>query len=453
MIDDVTKNGFITSINTNTHPLAKARMMQKTRLLYFAALESIVCSCAPDTEYLNARLSQYRDFLVGKETKIPLTDASRNDAVKMLVNDSFMPWKRKYRFFLLCDAALIIPDKDKMGRAAAEKAYDMIEKHLSAGKKEKFHELLEILYNDDAIPPVFECAENLITQFRENRNFAEQKEIRIMVTATMSTGKSMLINALIGKHVTRTAVDSCTTNLCFLYNKPLEDDRFHLSESSINLNATSEDLANAGKCSIASYFRTLVRPQFRICLIDTPGVNLAENQSSERVTLKAIEETRKAIRGKKYDKLLYVLSVPTGPTDEKDHLEYVYKNVPKKKVIFVLNQLDRCDNITSLISESIDKAKIHLQNIGFKNPVIWPMAAQFSLLLKRKQSNENLNSNEQDEFDLKLKMFNTPEYDLSAYYDKAFVADKPQSGDKLLDMCFATGLHGLEAILYGGTGK
>ena len=450
-MDDATKNGFITSINTNTHPLVKARMMQKTRLLYFAALESIVCSCAPDTEYLNARLSQYRDFLVGEETAISLTDENSTDIIKMLVNDSFMPWKRKYRYLLLCDAALIIPDK--VDRDAVEKAYDMIKKHLSAVKQKKLHDLLEILYNDDAIPPVFECAENLITQFRENRIFAAQKEIRIMVTATISTGKSTLINALIGKPVTKTAVDSCTTNLCFLYNKPFEDDRFHLSESSINMNAAPEDLANAGKCSIASYFRTLVRPQFRICLIDTPGVNLAENQSSERVTLKAIKETRKAIREKKYDKLIYVLSPPTGGKDERDHLEYVYKNVPNEKIIFVLNQLDFENMKNDSITASINSAKSHLQNNGFNNPVIWPMSAKFSLWLKRTKSNEQLTKNEQELFNLNIKMFDKPEYDLSAHYDKAFVVDKPQRGDKLLDMCFVSGLYGLETILYGGTEK
>ena len=442
-MDEITKNGFVTSINTGTHPLAKAR--QKTRLLYFAALEYIVNSCEPDAEYVNARLSQYRDFLVGKEDVMHSTAVNRSDAVKILVDDFLKPWKRKYRYLLLCDVALIIPYK--VDRVAVEKAYGMIAKFLSERKQEKVNELLKILYNDDAIPSVFANAENLITQFRENRNFAAQPEIRILVTATVSAGKSTLINAIIGKTVTKTAVGPCTDNLCFIHNKPFEDDRFHLQTTTQNLNATLEDLSSVGKdaaCSIASYFRTLVHQKFRVCLIDTPGVNYALNLNHGKLSRKAIVE-------RNYDKLLYVLDARRiGEDDEIKHLKYVYENVPNEKVIFVLNKLDYAD---IPLSASIDFVKSDLQTIGFENPVICPLSAYFSLLLKKRKSNERLNENEQIIFDDYVRQFTKPEYDLSTYYDNPSVVDMNGSADKFWKMSFISGLFGLENILYGGTKK
>ena len=439
---EITKKGFVTSINTNTHPLAKAKMIQKTKRLYFAALESIVSLCSPDTEYVNSRLVQYRAFLVGEGTKIPSTDASRNDAVKMLVDDFLKPWKRKYRFILLCDVALIISEK-----VAVKKAYGMIAIFLSERKQEKFNELLEILYNDDEIPSVFACAENLITQFRENQKFAAQKEIKIMVTATVSAGKSTLINAIIGKTVTKTAVGPCTANLCFIHNKPFEDDRFHLQTTTQNLNAALEDLSSVGKdaaCSIASYFRTLVHQKFRVCLIDTPGVNYALNLNHGKLSRKAIVE-------RNYDKLLYVLDARMiGEDDEIKHLKYVYENVPNEKVIFVLNKLDYAD---IPLSASIDFVKSALQTIGFENPVICPLSAYFSLLMKKRKSKERLNENEQIIFDNYVRQFTKPEYDLSTYYDNPSVVDMNGSADKFWKMSFISGLFGLENILYGGTKK
>lgn len=49
----------------------------------------------------------------------------------------------------------------------------------------------------------------------------------------------------------------CTSNLCYLYNKPYEDERVHLQNIDFTNNATEKDLGNISwktKTSIASYF-------------------------------------------------------------------------------------------------------------------------------------------------------------------------------------------------------
>ena len=439
---EVMYNYFVSSLNINTHPLSGKK--ENAKLLYYAILEHFINSCMLDAEYANARLSQYRSFLVSNETIKPLTDKNCAKVIRTVIDDSLKPWRRKYCFTLLCDIALIV-----FNPSTVEKVCGIMSKYISKRKLAKINLLLATLYSNNAIPPLFACVENLITQFRINYEFAARQEMRIIVTANISAGKSTLINALIGKPITRTAQEACTANLCFLYNKPFEDDRIHLLASPLNLNATYDDLLNIKKeavCSIASYFRTSENPIARVCLIDTPGVNSALNSNHRKLTYKAIIEEN-------YDKLIYVLNANMlGTEDELEHLKFIRRNVSNDKIIFVINKLDCFKSSEDSISASINDVKTDLLKIGFENPLICPLSAYFSLLLKMKQNNEILNEDEQDVFDYYVKKFNKPEYNLSKYHSRT-LDDIIYNGDDLMDLSYISGLYHLENILYGGNKK
>lgn len=156
---------------------------------------------------------------------------------------------------LFCDVTFIVSDEE-----SAKKACNILKNCLSDHKQNKIMDLYVMLYNNDEVPLSFEIVNSLIVHFRNNRKFLEQKEMRVMVAANMSAGKSTLINALIGKPVARISQEACTATLYYLHNKPFEDGRIHLSAFSLNLNATSDDLSNIGSDvvpSIALYFRRL----------------------------------------------------------------------------------------------------------------------------------------------------------------------------------------------------
>ena len=81
----------------------------------------------------------------------------------------------------------------------------------------------------DKIVKVFtDLQDGPVEDFRDpklSKAFANihNSEFPINVIATMSSGKSTLINALIGKPLARTSQEVCTGNLNYLYNKPFED--------------------------------------------------------------------------------------------------------------------------------------------------------------------------------------------------------------------------------------
>jgi ribosome biogenesis GTPase A len=440
--NNIDVNGFATSLLITAHPLIKTG--KKTKLLYFSALEKLAHLCAPSDEYTNARLLQYRKELAGDEAAITLNGKTNDNTVKMAVDDFLKPWKRERCLMLLCDIALIVT-----GKTAVKKASVTIAMFLNQRKQEKLNELYKLLYNEKIIPPAFAKTKNLITQFRNNHKFLSLQEMRIIVTANVSAGKSTFINALVGKPVTKAAQEACTTNLCFLYNKPFEDDRVHLFASPINLNATYNELINAekeSKCSISSFFRTSGDSKVRVCLIDTPGVNSAENRSHGKLARNAIIE-------EDYDKLIYILNACyLDTTSDIKHLKYVYKNVPNEKIIFVLNQLDKFNITEDSISESIEVVKSSLLSIGYKNPVICPFSARFSFLLKMKRHNEILTKKDERYLQRCIEDFNEPEYDLSIYYNNKN-DNNAHNSDDFIKMSYKSGLYSLENLLFGENEK
>ncbi|PWV99303.1 dynamin family protein [Paenibacillus cellulosilyticus] len=432
---------FIASHSMKSHPLVRAR--KKTKLIYYAVLEYLAGQFSNRAEYTAARLKQYREMLVGSESTVALTDDNRDRSIRSIVNDWLRPWKRNHYIWLMCDIALVMADK-----SAIEQAQAAMSAHLSKKKRALLGDLIAALLTDVPIHQDLLLAESWIQQFRANRILAEQPEMRILVTANMSAGKSTLINALVGKPLVRASQEACTANLSYLLNKPFEDHSVHLLASPLNLNAAYDELMSAGQASssyIASYFRSFVQTDStqRVCLIDTPGVNSAINQEHGSLT-------RKALLEEKYDKLIYVLNANQLGTDEEiRYLKYVSEHVPKHKVIFVLNKVDNFKSSEDSIAASMEGIRSDLHQLGYDDPVICPLSAYFALLLKLKQNGERLSEDEQDAYDYYVKKFSRAEYDLSRYLDKS--ADSIQATeDEPLALAVKCGLYGLETLLYGG---
>lgn len=350
---------FIEALMLETHPMQ--RVKSKLKMQYYIGLEYFIEQCEDNNEYTSARLSQYRAFLVGNATVPKMTDKERKDIICSLVNSRIKPWRKKYRYWQLCDIALILIDETKIKKTAT-----CLKEYLNKRQALQLDILLTTLFNYEEIPKAISFTTYLVEQFRSNRSFAAKPEKRFIVTANVSAGKSTLINAIIGKSLTRTSQEICTGNLCYLYNKPFEDNVVHLSASPLNLNASHNDLINADRSavsSIASYFRMTV-PTNRVCIIDTPGVNSAINRNHRKIT-------RKVLKEEMYDKLIYILNAnKLGIDEEKGHLLWVSENVPKEKVVFVLNKLDDFKSVDDSIEESINGVKRDLHAIVLNSELV-----------------------------------------------------------------------------------
>ena len=423
---------FTSSLILEQHPMRNVKT--KIKMQYYYLLEWFFDHLNPN-ELEKCRMAQYKKLLLKKDEQC--RHCKIDTLLDSIIVCRYQRWRRKYRFWILCDLALITLDSDKIERAGK-----MIKNCITGQmQREQFNMLIRVLRGENLELQPF--VNGLLRQYTDNVVFQKKKETRIIVTANMSAGKSTLINALVGKPVTRTAQEVCTGNVCYIYNKAFEDGHVHLQASELTFDADENELSNyewKDTISIASYFRSIAGEiQNRICIIDTPGVNSVITREHRKIS-------RRILMNEQYDILLYVLNANKLGTDEEIlHLKWVYNNIISEKIVFVLNKLDNFRKGEDNIQESIDGVRRELENIGFAHPVICPFSAYFAYLLKRKQFGDTLTEDEEDEYNWYIKKFGKAEYDLSKYCESV-----AGYGDQFDTMSKRCGIYNLEKILYGG---
>jgi GTP-binding protein EngB required for normal cell division len=401
---------FTSSLLLDNHPLRNAK--KDVKALYYAALGYFVSRFTNDADFTDARLEQYRSLLIDADLGIEINDINRDSAV-----------------LLLCDLALILLDETTILQAG-----ELLKSFLSDRQSVLLAEMIQALFEDETIQTTCSFAYDQIMQYRKNRKFANHKERRYIVTANVSAGKSTLINALVGRAVARTSMEACTTHLSYIFNKPFDDGEIHLIPP-LNLSANYDDIKIAnGETRFASYFNSLAPNCGRICIIDTPGVNYAIDRQHG-------ETTRKALQDERYDMVLFILNATQLGTDEEmRHLKWVSENVPKDKVMFVINKLDTFKSGEDNINFSIQGVRNDLFSLGFENPPLCPLSAYFANLIKLRRSETDMSEDEFEDYKFFVKKFSKAEFDLSGYYPRTTASD----------MSVKCGIYGLEQILFGG---
>ena len=253
-----------------------------------------------------------------------------------------------------------------------------------------------------------------LEQVKTNTFFIKKKPYAILITATMSSGKSTLINALVGKNISLMQNMACTSKIHTIISKPFEDGITSEHDHDMSIDATREELLSdnennkSSKITVGTYFNGFLGGE-RIILYDSPGVNSSEN-------IEHMEITQRMIKARKYRLMLYVLNATQlGTTDEEQHLEMVAKQIGRTKVLFVLNKIDHLISEDDDIPDVIYRQQKFLASKGFDNPIVCPVSARAAYLAKKSQQ-EILSRIEQREFDDYIYKFE--QISLSDYFEK-----------------------------------
>lgn len=433
---------FLESLDLSKHPIKNAK--RKLVVEYYTALSHIVNSVINQMKIPNEQI--FRNIsemlkLYSDALNLATSDLNSIEDKGLDFHLAFFVkrWRKKYFYMLLCDIALVLSNKNLYFQAV-----DIVSEKANKGIKKIIGQTNDFLADRQAIDSKHLYLLPLLQQYYQNSSFLSQTERRIIITANMSTGKSTLINALVGKLVARTSQEVCTGNICYIYNKPFEDGRIHLQANKLCLDASPDDLSSYnwdGKISISTFCTSVSFTIPRMCLIDTPGVDAALHKEHCAIT-------REALLHDMYDIVLYVVSPTRLGTDaEKKHLAWVAKNINPKKIIFILNKLDDFHDFSDSVEESVQGFKDDLIGLGFENPIICPTSACFSYLLKKKMNGQALTDDEKDEYIYLSKKFMRDSYDLSSYYNGSHCL--PEDSEEIL-LCKRAGLYGIEKLIYGG---
>lgn len=214
----------------------------------------------------------------------------------------------------------------------------------------------------------------------------------IHVIATMSSGKSTLINALLRKKLMPSKNEACTA----IITEILDDDGkdfsaivYDRSDNEIKTIAqltyeimnelnSNEDIS---RVSVEGNIPFLEVTETRLRLVDTPGPNNARNQNHRETTYRNINSATENM-------ILYVLNYTQLATnDDENLLHYVAEEIRKggketrDRFIFVLNKMDAVTNDDS-IAHAIDVTKAYLAKHGIDDPQIFPCSAFAALGLR-----------------------------------------------------------------------
>jgi len=270
---------------------------------------------------------------------------------------------------------------------------------------------------------------------RKNILFRNERPYKILITATMSAGKSTLINAIAGKNISLMQNMAATSKIHTIVSKPFDDGVTTEYDAKIALDASKEDLmSDSGenktkKILVSTYFAGHFSGQ-RLVLLDTPGVNSSENPQHTEIT-------RNYIRSKKYKLMLYVLNATQlGTNDDGEHLEFVSQNLGKSKIIFVMNKIDSLISEDESVEGVIGRQRDFLISKGFKDPIICPVSARAAYLVKKGQQ-EQLSRVERRELENFMDKFELNS--LSDYYEGSLgrpaISGSDDESNELLRNC------------------
>lgn len=236
----------------------------------------------------------------------------------------------------------------------------------------------------------------------------------IVVLATMSAGKSTVLNALLGSEVLHSANEATTATITRIINKDGIGSKsiakaFDYQDNFIkqHLNVDEKILRdwNADpdiKTIELTYDVAMLQNQYvNIVLYDTPGPNNSQDSNHASLTMQVIEDGN-------YGLILYVLNATQlGVEDDKLLLEHIVKALgrdPHKEIVFLLNKIDNFDEEKGeALGRVVDRATLYLENIGFKNPTIVCTIAQYAMLAQKAKSNQTLTRRQKNDLYMALE--------------------------------------------------
>ena len=254
-------------------------------------------------------------------------------------------------------------------------------------------------------------------------------ELEVNVIATMSSGKSTLINAMLGKELMPARNEACTATIAKITDRDNLDnfkarrtyaDKNEIEDfqkADLNLISKWNDDKETSIIEIEGNIPAIKeREDMRLVLVDTPGPNNSRNQSHREATVKAIMGTQLSM-------VLYVLNATQLSTEDDQILLNMIRDTIEEggreaqdRFIFIANKIDYLDpeDNNESIESALENVRNYLKDNGIKNPLVIPVSSELAKLLRIEQlDGDNALTIKQNNKLLKLKDLFTEEDEMN----------------------------------------
>ena len=253
---------------------------------------------------------------------------------------------------------------------------------------------IDDIFSDIQNGPVEELKDERIKAAFEK---AKNQQFEINVVATMSSGKSTLINALLGKQLMPAANEATTATIVRIVDdkdKDVFSAKAFDQEGSLvkeldavtlkDMKALNSD-PNVSIVELQGNIPFVRNSGMRLVLMDTPGPNNSRDKRHEQMTYEMLENSDKSL-------VLYVMNgEQLGINDEKTFLDFVCGTMKdggkqaRERYIFAVNKLDAFkpkDEGLDCIDRALENVKKGLEDREIMYPNIFPVAALPALELR-----------------------------------------------------------------------
>ena len=250
---------------------------------------------------------------------------------------------------------------------------------------------------------------------------ASSSDFEVNVVATMSAGKSTLINALLNKKLMPAKQEACTATITEIkdndtdyFNAIVYDKQEKNIGSYENITySMMEELNsdhNVSKIRIEGNIPFVSSNDVSLVLVDTPGPNNSRDPKHKAATYRMISESSKPL-------VLYIMNATQLAVDDDNNLlSYVAESMKvggkqsRDRFIFVVNKLDTFNMAEDSVVATLNKVRDYLSDNGIENPNIYPTSALTALNIRTiLPKNLGDDDEETDETKYKVRKFNRNE--------------------------------------------
>ena len=304
-------------------------------------------------------------------------------------------------------------------------------------------------------------SEELLKRYQEER----KNDFDMAVVATMSSGKSTLINALLGRDLLPAANDATTAKITRIHDcdsaegftvecHSREGQLLHKKQSAtLNLLDEYNNDDKVFYVDLEGDIPSISSSLLHLNILDTPGPNNSATQEHWDVTNTVLhDKERQPI-------ILYVMD-STKPEDESDAalLKDIAETIKRggkqtqERFVFVMNKADTLDEAKDgKIVDVLQRRQKYLQRCGIDATQIIPVSAQTALLLRMPQNGQELSKKQKLTLAAALEGMNLDEAALLSPACRAELnrmkAAAEQAGDEDILALISTGVVGLELTI------
>ena len=292
-------------------------------------------------------------------------------------------------------------------------------------------------------------------------DLAKSKDFEVNVVATMSAGKSTLINSLLRQKLMPAKQEACTATItkikdndadCFMAKVYDKDGTLIQTHAELTYETMEQLNSNpsVSRIQVEGNIPFVTADDVSLVLVDTPGTNNSRDPEHKAATYRMLSESSKPL-------VLYIMNATQlAVNDDYNLLSHVAESMKvggkqsRDRFIFVVNKLDDFKKGEDSVEAAITKVRDYLKDNGIENPNIYPASALTALNIRTILANSD-DDNDDDVYEAKGKVrkFNRNE---EMHFEKYAPLTPSMRGEveDMLAKAVAEGDDNQQALIHAG---